>query len=120
MPRYGWALHVIDDAGHAAHIEQPGALLDRLVAPRVVERLARQTVDNSSGALPSCQRGHARRRPLTNSEENAMSTQEQDRTRAVWDEIAAGYDRTKRLRRCGWETRISAGSSCAQGCGSST
>ena len=28
--RLGWPLHVIDDAGHVPHIEQPQAFLDAL------------------------------------------------------------------------------------------
>ena len=32
--RLGWPLHVIDDAGHAPHIERPDAFCARCVAPR--------------------------------------------------------------------------------------
>lgn len=33
--RLGWPLHVIEDAGHAPHVERPGAFLDALPRERV-------------------------------------------------------------------------------------
>ncbi|HEV8420172.1 MAG TPA: alpha/beta hydrolase [Actinomycetota bacterium] len=33
--KFGWSLHVVDDAGHVPHIEQPGAFLDTLGASLV-------------------------------------------------------------------------------------
>ena len=62
--RYGWPLHVIEDAADDPPIEQPEAFLERC-APR-------------SAA------------PDVGAKEAAMTTQEQEQTRAAWDQDRAG------------------------------
>jgi pimeloyl-ACP methyl ester carboxylesterase/ubiquinone/menaquinone biosynthesis C-methylase UbiE len=60
--RYGWPLHVIENAGDDPPMEQPEAFLEAL----------RAALGNSSGKA-------------------VVITREQE-TRAAWDKIAAGYD----------------------------
>jgi pimeloyl-ACP methyl ester carboxylesterase/ubiquinone/menaquinone biosynthesis C-methylase UbiE len=62
--RYGWPLHVIENAGGVPPMEQPEAFLEAL----------RAALGNSSGNA-------------------AVITRKQD-TQAAWDKIAPGYDRT--------------------------
>jgi pimeloyl-ACP methyl ester carboxylesterase/ubiquinone/menaquinone biosynthesis C-methylase UbiE len=66
--RYGWPLHVIENAGDDPPMEQPEAFLEALRA-----------------ALGSS-------RPLEQGE--AMTIQEKEDTRPAWDKIAPGYDKT--------------------------
>jgi pimeloyl-ACP methyl ester carboxylesterase/ubiquinone/menaquinone biosynthesis C-methylase UbiE len=62
--RYGWPLHVIENAGDDPPMEQPEAFLEAL----------RAALANSSG--------------------NAEVTTRKQDTRTAWDKIAPGYDRT--------------------------
>lgn len=77
---------------------------DRLVVPRAVEHVAKQTVDNlerrfaelsAREASPSDRAGLRAPRPdCQQPRRNATTTHGQAPARVAWDAIAAGYDRT--------------------------